>query len=274
MVVFLLGIFLAQGPGNLILIGGGKRPAEAMQTFINCAGGPDAAIIIIPTASELPDTGMIYKRQFMTDYNCKNVKILNLATPDQAQNESKLQVLDKAGGIFFTGGDQRRIIHVFKDSIALQKLRAHFDRGGAIGGTSAGTACMSRLMLTGDGDFSRLRAGTTVLWPGLDFLGEVIVDQHFIARQRQNRLLSCILEYPQYLGLGVDEETAIWVKPNQTFEVLGDGWVQVYDAGKASLRRRDSGEHEHLSGTGLTLHVLQAGDHFDLKTRTVAGRGQ
>ena len=256
-------------PGDLILIGGGSKPVAAMEAFIACSGGKDALILIIPTASELPDTGMVYKRQFAKEFGCSNLKILEMFTPEDASNLEKISIMDQAGGIFFTGGDQRRIIQVFKESEALKKLKEFHDRGGALGGTSAGTACMSRLMLTGDGEFDRLTAQTTVLWPGLDFLGSVIVDQHFIARNRQNRLLSCVLEFPEYLGIGVDEATAIWVKPDKTVEILGDGWVQIYDGSHGKFRKRTVNGKEHLSGTSLTLHVLQAGDFFDLKTRQV-----
>jgi cyanophycinase len=250
--------------GHLILIGGGDRLPSIMNQFISCSGGPGARVVIVPTASELPDTGMVYKRQFVQEFGCTNVTILNIMTPAMANEEKLLSAFDEAGGIFFTGGDQRRIIQVFRDSLALTKLKNAFARGATLGGTSAGTACMSRLMLTGDGAFEGLTAGTTVLWPGFDFLGAVIVDQHFIARQRQNRLLSCVLEYPQFLGIGIDEATAIWVKPDGMVTILGEGWVQLYDARQARTRSREHKERRHLSGTGLQVAVLQEGDQFDL----------
>jgi cyanophycinase len=125
-------------------------------------------------------------------------------------------------------------------------------------------------MITGEGDFSVIRARSVELWDGLGFFRGVIVDQHFIARQRQNRLISVILEHPEYLGVGIDEDTAAWVRPDGTFEVLGRSSVMVVDASAARLGRqpRDTGQ-DGLGAHGLNVHVLLPGEVFDVRTRTV-----
>ena len=143
-----------------------------------------------------------------------------------------------------------------------------FNGGAAVGGTSAGTACQSGKMITGDGDFTVITADNIEMWDGLGLFEGVIVDQHFVARKRHNRLMSVVLENPQLLGVGVDEGTAVWVRPNGTFEVLGDGWVIVYDASEAEIRRRPF-EHggEAMGAVGMKTHILLPGDIFNIERR-------
>jgi cyanophycinase len=118
-------------------------------------------------------------------------------------------------------------------------------------------------MITGDGDFTVITADNVELWDGLGLFKGVIVDQHFVARGRHNRLMSVVLEHPALLGVGIDEATAVWVRPNGTFEVLGDGWVVVYDASEATVRRRAYGDDKTALGVrGLVTHVLLPGDVF------------
>jgi cyanophycinase len=128
---------------------------------------------------------------------------------------------------------------------------------------------MSPLMLTGEGDFEVISSKNVEVWPGLGLFPGAILDQHFVARQRQNRLLSVVLERPQYLGVGVDEATAVWLKPDGTFEVLGDGSVVVYDAAGATITRAPGDGSVLLGVRDLATHVLLRGDVFDLATRRV-----
>jgi cyanophycinase len=115
-----------------------------------------------------------------------------------------------------------------------------------------------------------ITADNVELWPGLGFFGGVIVDQHFVARRRQNRLLSVILEHPDLVGVGVDEETAVWVRPDGSFEVLGRGTVTVIDAaGAAVIRAPGADGHDVLGGHGLRVELLTAGDGYDVASRTV-----
>jgi cyanophycinase len=173
-------------------------------------------------------------------------------------------------GIWFSGGDQRRITKALRETAVGAAVAGAFTRGAVIGGTSAGTACQSGLMITGDGDFTVIGAENVELWDGLGFFEGVIVDQHFVARSRHNRLLSVVLEHPELLGVGVDEATAVWVKPDGTFEVLGDGWVIVYDAADASITRAKKNRlAKPLGAHSLVTHVLLPGDRFDVDQRTV-----
>ncbi len=125
-------------------------------------------------------------------------------------------------------------------------------------------------MITGNGDFTVLTADNVELWQGLGLFEGVIVDQHFVARQRQNRLVSVVLEHPELLGVGVDEGTAVWVRPDGTFEVLGYGWVMIFDARSATVQRQKRGDDSVALGVhGLVTHVLLPGEVFDPGTRTI-----
>ncbi|HPC83312.1 MAG TPA: cyanophycinase [Thermoanaerobaculaceae bacterium] len=258
--------------GHLVLIGGGEKPPEVMRKFVELAGGPAAPIVAIPTASSEPDTGAYYVRLFKEEYSCTDVVSLEIRSPADARRPEYVELASRARGIFFSGGDQVRILTALARSPVLAAISAAFARGAVVGGTSAGTACQSPLMITGEGDFSGIRSRSVELWDGLGFFSGVIVDQHFIARQRQNRLFAAILEHPEYLGVGIDEDTAVWVRPDGTFEVLGRSSVMVVDASTAKLGRqpRDTGQ-DGLGAHGVTVHVLLPGEVFDLKTRSVFG---
>lgn len=260
----------AQTPkGHLILNGGGKKPAVVMQQFIDLAGGKDALIVVIPSASELRDTGEYYKNLFESEYGCSRVVPLEIWQRGDAANTDYAELTKKAGGIFFAGGDQRRLTAYLLDTAVGHAVASAYERGAVLGGTSAGTACMSKLMITGDGDFTTIRAENVVLTPGFGYFQGVIVDQHFIARGRQNRLMTTVLEHPQYLGVGIDEATAAWVKPDGTMEVIGEGWVQIYDAEKTKIHKKENQGHLHLGAHNLVVHLLQPGEIYDLKTRQI-----
>lgn len=257
--------------GHLILIGGGERPVAAMHKFVELAGGPAALILLLPTASEDPAYLQALLKSFTHDYGCTNVKLLNVRTPPDALRQDYIRLVEKAGGIFFSGGDQTRILRALNNSPLLSAIAQAYARGAVIGGTSAGTACMSELMITGEGNFDVVRPKAVELWPGLGLMPGVILDQHHLARRRFNRLLTVVLEHPQLLGVGIDEDTAVWVKPDGTLEVLGASSVLVIDAMHASPRQMTLGQEQEkvFSASPLTLHVLSAGDRFDLSRRQV-----
>jgi cyanophycinase len=255
--------------GHLILNGGGSKPDVVMEKFVELAGGPSALIVVFPTASSERDTGEYYQ-ELLAGYGCNNVSVAEVYARADAEDPGLAAVVRSAGGIFFSGGDQRRITEALLGTAVGDAVVDAFNGGAAVGGTSAGTACQSGLMITGDGDFTVITADNVELWDGLGFFEGVIVDQHFVARGRHNRLMSVVLEHPELLGVGVDEGTAVWVRPNGTFEVLGDGWVIVYDAAEAQIRRRPY-EHggEALGVVGLKTHVLLPGDIFNTERRRV-----
>jgi len=258
--------------GHLVLNGGGSKPDVVMKKFIELAGGTDALIVVFPTASEEADTGEYYRKVF-AEYGCSNIRTVEVHSKDDAGDPGIAATVREAGGIWFAGGDQRRITNALLDTVVGEAVDAAFARGAAIGGTSAGTACQSSLMITGDGDFTVINANNVELWKGFGFFDGVIVDQHFVARRRHNRLISVVLEHPELLGVGVDEATAVWVRPDGTFQVLGDGWVVVYDASQATITAAPQNRlRKPLGGQGLITHILLPGDIFDHKSRKVVDR--
>ncbi len=273
--LLLAGAALAAEPkGQLVLIGGGDKPKEAMAKFVELAGGPGAPIVAIPTASEEPDTGAYYVKLFKDEYGCTNVSALEIKTRDDAGRPEYVELARKARGIFFGGGDQSRISRALLDTQVGAAIAGAFESGAVVGGTSAGTACQSALMITGEGDFKVIRANNVELVRGLGFFRGVIVDQHFIARQRSNRLISVILEHPDLLGVGVDEDTAVWVRPDGTFQVIGKSCVVVLDAKGATIGREPGEKGRDLLGVhGLRVDVLLPGEEYDVARRTVIGRG-
>ncbi len=275
-VVFLAAAVAGAGEppkGHLVLIGGGEKPPEAMRKFVELAGGPTAPIVAIPTASKEPDIVEYYLKLFKEDYGCANVAVLDIKSKADAMRPDYAEAAGKAGGIFFSGGDQIRITSALLGTPVGAAIADAFARGAVVGGTSAGTACQSDPMITGEGNFEVIRARSVELWRGLGLFRGVVVDQHFIARQRSNRLISVILEHPDLLGVGVDEDTAIWVRPNDTFEVIGKSCVTVLDAKGARVTRQpvETGL-DPLGVHGMRVHVLLAGEQFDLKARAVLPR--
>jgi cyanophycinase len=165
--------------------------------------------------------------------------------------------LARATGVFFTGGDQARIMDVLADAALLTALKARFAAGVAFGGTSAGAAVMSARMITGEGDFTVIDGDEVEVRPGLGLVEGVIVDQHFVTRQRENRLFGLVLKHPGERGVGIDEETALLVSGGRYAEVVGKGPVMLVDA-KGPDR--------------LEITLLRAGQTTDLRTSALKSR--
>lgn len=238
---------------RLVLLGGGPRPAEALSRFVEWAGGRRARILVIAWASSEPAESFASLREDFGPHRPDRMEVA--PTPPLAADERSTlaRQIERATGVFFSGGDQARIMDVLRDTVLLDALRARYAAGVVFGGTSAGTACMSSLMITGDGDFTVIDAEQVGVRAGLGLLPNVILDQHFIKRQRENRLFGLILRHPGRLGLGIDEGSALLVRDNRYAEVAGQTPVMVVDG------REEKGS--------LTVQLLRPGDHFDIKKR-------
>jgi cyanophycinase len=197
-----------------------------------------------------------------------------ILTREQAGTPEAAAILDGVGGVYFTGGDQARVTKALLGTPVQRKLLEIYGNGAVIGGTSAGAAIMSEVMITGDEvkkpesghEFETIEAGNVITTPGLGFIRSAVIDQHFATRKRHNRLISVLAEHPDLLGIGIDESTAIIVRPDETFEVVGEKDVVVYDPGRAKFEIRPN---KAIGVTGMTVHVLLPGAVYDLKTRTI-----
>jgi cyanophycinase len=252
--------------GHLLLIGGGYKPPEVMKHFVALAGGGERPVVVLPLASdESRPTGEELKKQ-LEAAGTRDVRVVHIDERRDALKPEVVEVVRSAGGVFFGGGDQNRISQRLVDTPLLEALRELMARGGVVAGTSAGAACQSDVMFVGEGDETVLRAENIVTTRGIGLLPGTIVDSHFMARKRQGRLMSLVLEHPDLLGLGIDEGTAAWVKPDGTLEVLGQGWVVLYDAAHARVVRT---KDNRQSVSGLVQHVLVDGQRFNLQQRMV-----
>ncbi len=247
-----------QPQGHLVLNGGGGEADPFWPRIFELAGGKDAAIVILPTASERAETGQEYVDELKA-LGATGMRSIELRTREDAAKPEFLSAIAAAKVIFFTGGDQSKITAAILGTPAEAAIRKVYDDGGVLAGSSAGLACMSRVMLTGEGDFTVLRGGNVEVKEGLGYVTEAILDQHFVARQRQNRLISVVLEHPELPGIGVDEKTAIWIRPDRTFEVLGEGWVMIFDARKSAVRRDAAAEKPKLAADEMITRILVVG---------------
>jgi cyanophycinase len=216
---------------RLVLLGGGDHPQEAMLRFVEWAGGKAARVLVIPWASSDPKGSAKEVVQEVVGLGAGAAEPAPRAPLKPKTRAALLGQIEAATGVFFTGGDQGRIMDVLEDEPLLLALRARFRAGVVFGGTSAGTAIMSERMITGNGDFTVIDGGKVETRPGLGLLPKsVIVDQHFVKRQRQNRLFGLVLLHPEERGLGIDEGAALVVRDGREGEVMGRGGVMVVDA--------------------------------------------
>lgn len=255
--------------GHLLIVGGGAQPDALVARFVELAGGPGARIAVVPMASEEPEPTGAEKVEQLVGLGADAFSLI--VTRDEALDTSTVHRLDGVTGIWFSGGDQARLAPILYDTPLLAAMHERYRRGAVVGGTSAGAAIMSDSMLTGNqrrpdslgyyGDeYPEVARGTIEVVRGLGFLHGAIVDQHFIQRERHNRLLSVVLERPGLIGVGIDEGTALLVEPDGRWQVLGASAVEVIDARHATI----TGTAAPLLGaSNLRLFLLPAGSQFD-----------
>ncbi|MGE5353095.1 MAG: cyanophycinase [Acidobacteriota bacterium] len=253
------------GAGHLFIIGGGPRPSYMMERFIKLAGGRESKIVIIPVASTTPEeTGLRHKKELELS-GCNDVSVISCMKREEADTEENLEMLMNAKGVFFSGGDQNKLVAFLKDTLLLEKVKKVYLNGGIIGGTSAGAAIMSKVMICGDGlndsDVSPYLFNPIVrehvkLSEGFGFLENAIIDQHFNTRSRKNRLINAVLEHPYLSGVGIDESTAIIVNPEGNFEVLGENNVFVFNL------LPDDEASQQDSSSNIDIRILKSGDKY------------
>jgi cyanophycinase len=268
------GCYAQTSKGHLVIIGGGDKTEYIMQRIVDLAGGPDAKIIIIPNASSEPKESAEYNVEEFKNLGCTNVDYIMFNRED-ADKDSLLEILSGATGIFFSGGDQSYLTRDMLGTKLLEKVFEIYNNGGVISGTSAGAAVMSKLMITGNElinkdsseIFISIQKNNVEVKEGFGFIKSAFIDQHFIKRKRLNRSISVVLENPNLLGIGIDESTCIVVYPDETFEVLGENQVMIFDATNCRDVKLD--KNGNLGGENIIMHLLINGDRFDLKSKEV-----
>ncbi|MEQ1765219.1 MAG: cyanophycinase, partial [Pyrinomonadaceae bacterium] len=214
-VVMLLLAIPVIGQQRLLVIGGGERPPDAIKKFVEWSGGAKSRILVITWASGVPDESYASLEKAFQTSNAGLVEHASIRPLDTEKRAKLVEQLNGASGIFFSGGDQNRIMDVLADEALLQMIKSKYNSGTPFGGTSAGAAVMSDPMMTGEADLKVLDGTKVGVRKGLGLLPNVIFDQHFLVRQRHNRLFGLIMANPKMLGIGIDEDTSVLIEDNR-----------------------------------------------------------
>lgn len=257
--------------GYLIIIGGAEDKSNdctILKEFINLSNEVNDEIIIITTATKLPSqVGMDYKEIF-EELGAKKINIVNIDNRKDANESGLKDKILRAGGVFFTGGDQLRITSLLGGTEVYKALHRAYLQGTLIAGTSAGASAMSQTMIIDGEDEAGPKKCTLKMAPGMGLLSDVVVDQHFAQRGRIGRLMVAVAENPYVLGVGIDENTAIIVEPNDIFRVIGEGTVTVIDGSNISYTNvSELKPDQSLALCDVKIHILPKDYHFDLKKR-------
>jgi cyanophycinase len=259
-----------QQRGFIIPIGGGEDKVREMKIhrkFVELSGSQEADIVVIPTASRQDSTGPDYNEIFR-DLGAGQVEFMPITSREDCDNPHFIKMLDRATGIFITGGNQLRLSTILGGTLIARKIRRRNALGIPVAGTSAGASIMSEHMIAG-GESNRAPRGDGVsLAPGLGLTNAVIIDQHFTERNRLGRLLSASSYNPFLIGMGLDEDTGAFIGPDNVFEVVGSGTVTVVDAGDMTYSSMwQAKASDSLSLLGLHVDVLGEGCRYDLANR-------
>jgi cyanophycinase len=245
--------------GSLVIVGGAMQDPAIVQRFIELAGGTEAPIVIIPTAGEADDE----YHQFWSglkqwrDNGARHLTVLHTRDRAVANSEAFVKPIREARGVFFAGGRQWRLADSYLDTLTQKELAALLNRGGVIGGSSAGASILASFMVRGDTKSNEKMIGDHTV--GFGFLQNSAIDQHLLRRNRQFDMLEVIDKHPSLLGIGIDEDTAIVVSGDQ-FDVIGKSYVVIYST-------------KPVAGANGRFYFMGAGDRFNMKDRTATRQG-
>ena len=259
---------ITEGEGSLMIIGGGSRPTGMIQRMITESGIDNAGYAIILTMSAAnPDTSGYYGKIQFREQGITDVRSYDFGRRD-VTTENAIDSLQNASLVYITGGSQSRFMRSVEEfpEIGTALINA-YKKGAMISGTSAGAAVMSRIMITGDqqnypdytATFYHIEKDNIITERGLGLIEGVIVDQHFLKRARNNRLLTAVMEFPDHIGIGIDEATAVLIKDGRA-EVVGEAQVLVYQnlSGESNVHRG------RLGANNIRLDIYLPGDQFEL----------
>lgn len=236
------------------------------------AGGNDAKIVVIPTASSIPvEVGENYLHAF-DHLGCKNIRVLQIRNRIHAGNPDFMKAIEDADCIMFGGGDQTKIVAAIGNTRMHQLiLKKYYETDFVIAGTSAGAMCMSHEMIAGGSSTDALTKGSVRLDKGMGFLPQTIIDSHFIQRARFGRLAEAVAAFPSLIGIGLAEDTGVIIKEARHMKVIGSGMVILFDGHGLSHNNHNILKvGTPMSMTDLKVHILANGDRYDLETRSVA----
>lgn len=262
-IVLLFGLALEAadfGPekGTLVIVGGNMQDPAIVQRFIDLAGGPNAPIVIVPTAGDEEEYDQYYSglKQWREN-GAANLTVVHTRDRKVADTEAFVRPIRAARGVYFAGGRQWRLADAYLDTLTHRELSAVLARGGVIGGSSAGATIIGSFLVRGDTKGNELMIGDHTV--GFGFMKNTAIDQHLLRRNRHFDMLAVIDKHPELLGIGLDEDTAIVVQGDR-FDVIGRSYAVVYST-------------QPVAGAGGRFFFLAPGDRFDMKTRAATRRG-
>jgi cyanophycinase len=263
----------AASRGSLIIIGGHEEKEGKALILRAVAERVEGGKLVVATlASEEPEAMFRDYHRAFTALGVRKIEHLDIPSRESILRDPPLEVLEGASVVFFTGGGQLRITTQFGGTQLCEQIQEFYVQGGTIAGTSAGASVMSDTMLvSGEGEASHRVGSKLLMAPGLGYLKDVIIDQHFAERGRIGRLLGAVAQNPRLLGIGLDEDTAIIVEQERDFRVLGSGGAYVLDGREmtcTNLTEEDKEDERTASIFNVKLHLLSQGDEFNLLTRT------
>jgi len=235
------------------------------------AGGTDAKIVVVPTASSIPvEVGENYLEAFAT-LGCKNVTVLDIRSQEDSKKQESIDLVQSANCIMFSGGDQSKIANKIGGTEIHQIIKHRYknEKGFVVAGTSAGAMMMSEEMIAGGSATESFIKGAVNMYKGLGLIPGLIIDTHFIKRGRFGRISEAVAQFPELIGIGLAEDTGMIIKNNKC-RVIGSGMVIVFDG-----RRIKHNNHSILSeGTPMSLtnmrtHILANGDRFHIDKKKV-----
>lgn len=238
--------------GSLVIVGGAMRDPDIYKRFIELAGGPDAHLVMVPTAGGGEEYDAFYQGlNAWREAGARNLTILHTTDRAEADTDAFVEPLKTAGGVFFFGGRQWHLVDAYAGTKTEAAFRAVLDRGGVIGGSSAGASIQGSFLVRGDTRNNTIMMGDHQV--GFGYLRNVGVDQHVLRRNRHFDLIEVIEAHPELLGIGIDENTALVVQGDQA-QVMGASYVLVYD-------------NQATVGESGRFYFLAPGDRFNLATR-------
>jgi cyanophycinase len=259
-------------PGLLIAIGGAEdktRERVILRYFLEAAGGSDASIVVLATASETPETGDRYADLFLA-LRAENVEVLKIETREDAleAGPEAHDLLEYATGLFITGGSQLKLSSALGGTEIAQTIRRRHAAGMVVAGTSAGAALLSEHMIALGESGATPRRRLVHLAKGLGLAPHLVIDQHFRRRDRLGRLLTALSYNPSPLGVGIDEDTAAIISGAGELSVLGAGAVMVVDASRMKFTDSHAIHRgQPVAMMGLKLDFLTTGCRYDVKNR-------
>ncbi|HEX6139770.1 MAG TPA: cyanophycinase [Candidatus Limnocylindria bacterium] len=256
--------------GHLLVIGGAEdklRQRQILTRFVTLAGGADARIAVISTASSLGDEATDLYRHLFHSLGVTDVRGLRPLSREDASDPGMREAVEDATGIFMTGGNQLRLSSVIGGTPLGRAIVERHRRGAIVAGTSAGASALSTHMVAFGTSGATPKQRMTQMSAGLGLLPGVIIDQHFEQRNRLGRLLALVAQSPALLGIGVDEDTAGLVSPRGVMEVIGKGSITILDPARIQTDAYEVKRHRPMMISGVMLHSLPSGYRFDLRKR-------